>query len=95
MLASLAGYNLLNNMNKHVYILVVKPRKYFTKQDIQANIFKFMLTGNVIFGFLKWVISVIKKCQCILSISNKKAYYKNAKKYRSYVHFFLMCSVLY
>ena len=38
MLASLAGYNMLSNINKNVYILVVNPSKYFTNQDVQANI---------------------------------------------------------
>ena len=37
MLASLAVYNMLYNKNKNVYILVVNPGKYFTYQDVWAN----------------------------------------------------------
>ena len=37
MLSSIVGYNMSSNMNKNVYILVLNPTKYFTNQDVRAN----------------------------------------------------------
>ena len=49
MLASLACYNMLSNINKNVYMLVVNPSKYFTNQDVWANM---PIIFNYFFNFL-------------------------------------------
>ena len=56
---------------------MVNPRKYFTNQDVVANmpiisnrLFFIFRTDDFIFDFSELAISVVKKCQCILSMSD-------------------------
>ena len=101
MLASLADYNMLSDKNKNVYILVVNPSKYFTNQYVWANIPiitncfpELSQTGDFVIGFFEPVISVVKKCQCIILILNKKHTENMHQNFISCGHLFIMCSVL-
>ena len=57
---------------------MVNPSKYFTNQDVQANMpiisncLKKNQAGGFIFDCFGPAISVLEQCQCILLVSNKK-----------------------
>ena len=101
MLASIAGYNILSYINNNVYLLVVNSCKYFTNQDVWANMpifsnsfFIIFRTGNFIFEFSELAISMVKKCQFVPLVLNKKHVANMQKKFLPRGHLFLMCSVL-
>ena len=65
MLASLAGYNMLSNININVYILVVDTSKYLTNQDFWSNM---PIISNCFLNFFELAISLSNFFESSISV---------------------------